>query len=87
MGKKRLLVKMMAQRDMAHLFTQPHQNYNQNIEQPHSELSEIELNGSVTTTELKKPHPASLVGGVQTWNGWFPHPLVVGENLGGISQE
>ena len=28
---------------------------------------EIKLNGSLTTTELKKPHPSRLVGGAQTW--------------------
>ena len=41
-----------------------------------SEPSEIKLNGSLTTTELKKPHPSRLVGGVQTWNGLVPHPHV-----------
>ena len=51
---------------MAHLFTQPHQNYNQNIEQPSTEPLEIELNGSLTIMELKKPHPSRLVQGVET---------------------
>ena len=32
------------------------------IQNHHLEPSEIELNGSVTTTELKKLHPSSLVG-------------------------
>ena len=53
----------------------------------HSEPTEIELNGSLTTTELKKPHPFRLAGGVQTRNGLVPHPCVVDKNLGGISQE
>ena len=46
----------------------------------HSELSEIELNGSLTTRELKKPHPSRLAGGVETWNGLVPHPRV-GEKI------
>ena len=53
----------------------------------HSEPSEIELNGSLTTMELKKPHPSRLVGGAPIWNGLFPHPHVVDKTLGGISQE
>ena len=53
----------------------------------HSETSEIELNGSLTTTELKKPHPSRLVGGVQMLDGLVPHPCVVDKNLGGLSQE
>ena len=53
----------------------------------HSEPSEIELNGSLTTTELKKPHPSRLVGGVQTENGLVSHPRVVDKSLGGISQD
>ena len=38
----------------------------------HSEPSDIKLNGSLTTTELKKPHPSRLVGGVETQNGLVP---------------
>ena len=30
----------------------------------HSEPSEIKLNESLTITELKKPHPSRLVGGM-----------------------
>ena len=33
----------------------------------------MELNGRLTTTELKKPHPSTLVGGAQTQNGLVPH--------------
>ena len=47
----------------------------------------MELNGSLTTTGLKKPHPSRLVGGVQTWNGLVPCPCMVDKNLGRISQE
>ena len=36
----------------------------------HSEPTKIKLNGSLTTTELKKPHPSRLVGGVKTWMSW-----------------
>ena len=50
-------------------------------------MSEIELNGSLTTTELKKLHPFRLVGGVETWNGLVPHPCVVDKSSGGISQQ
>ena len=53
----------------------------------HSELSEIKLNGSLTITELKKPHPSRLVRSMDTWNRLVPHPLVVDKNLGGISWE
>ena len=42
-----------------------------------SEPSKIELNGSLKTKELKKPHPLKLVGGVQMWNGLVSHPCVV----------
>ena len=38
----------------------------------HAGMSEMELNGSLTTTELKKPHPSRLVGGTQ--NGLAPRP-------------
>ena len=41
----------------------------------HLEPSETELNGSLTTMELKKPHPYRLVGGVQMWDGQVPHPI------------
>ena len=37
----------------------------------------IELNGSLTTKKLKKPHPSRMVGGAQMWNGLVPHPHVV----------
>ena len=57
---------------MAHLLTQPHQNYHHY----HSELSDIELNGSLTTMELKKTHPFTLVGGLETQNGLVSHPRV-----------
>ena len=40
----------------------------------HSELSEIDLNGSLTTMELKKPHPSKLVGEAQMWNRLLSHP-------------
>ena len=53
----------------------------------HSEPSEIELNGSLTTTELKKPHISRLIEGVHTWNGLVPHPHEVDKNLVRISQE
>ena len=39
-------------------------------------MSEIELNGSLTTTELKKPHPPRLVGGVQMQNS----PILTGHS-------
>ena len=47
----------------------------------------MELNGSLITMELKKPHPSKLVGGAQMWNWLVSHPHVVDKNLGGISQE
>ena len=53
----------------------------------HSEPSQIELNGSLTTTQLTKPHPSRLVGGMEMQNRLVPHPCVVDKNLGGISQE
>ena len=40
----------------------------------HSELSEIELNMSLITMELKKPHPSRLLGGAQTRNRLVPQP-------------
>ena len=40
----------------------------------------MELNGSLTTMEFKKPHPSRLVGGVQTQNG-------LDKNSRGITQE
>ena len=52
---------------MALLLTEPHQNYNK-LQNYHSELSEIELSGSLTTTELKKPHP-SRCKDAETWKG------------------
>ena len=62
---------------MAHLVTQPHQNYNQ-ITDHHSEPSGTELNGSPTTTELKKSHPSRLVEGQSFYS------RVVDKNSGGI---
>ena len=53
------------------LISKPYQGHIQ------SELSEIELNGSLTPMELKKPHPSRLTGGEETWNEWVPHPCVV----------
>ena len=50
-------------------------------------MSEIELNGSLTTMDLKKLYLSRLVGGVEMWNRLVPHPCVVDKNLGGISQE
>ena len=45
----------------------------------------MQLNGSLTTMELKKPHPSRLVEGAQTQNRLVPHPYVVDKNSGGIS--
>ena len=53
----------------------------------HSELLEIELNGSLKTTELKKPHPSRLGGGAQVWTVLVPHTHVMDKSSGGISQE
>ena len=53
----------------------------------HSEPSEIELNGSLTTTELKKPHPSRQVGDTEMQKGLVPHSYVVDKNSWGISQE
>ena len=53
----------------------------------HSELSEIKLNGSPTTTELQKPCPSRLVGGMRTQNRLVPHLGVVDKNLRGIPWE
>ena len=64
----------------------PHQNCNKIIKQP-SEPAEIKLNRSLTTTELKKPHPSRLVAGVETRNRLLPHTCVVDKNSGGISWE
>ena len=52
----------------------------------HSELSGTELNRSLTTMELKKPHPPRL-GGVEMQNGLIPHPCVVDKNSGAVSWE
>ena len=51
----------------------------------HSEPSEIKLNGSLTSMELKKPHPSRLVGRVELWNSLVPHSCQVDKNSGGIS--
>ena len=37
-------------------------------------LTETELNGSLTTMELKEPHPSRLGGGAQTQNRLVPDP-------------
>ena len=76
-----------AQTDMATPFIQPHQNYNKNIQPPSFRTVRIELNGSLTTTELKKPQLSRLVGGVQTKNELVSHPRVVDKNSEGISWE
>ena len=78
---------MVVQVNMACFLAQLHQNYNSNIEQPSLKPSEIELSGSLTIKELKKPHPSRLVGGVKVWNSLVPHPCVVDKNSGGISQK
>ena len=49
----------------------------------HSQLSEIELNGNVTTTELKKPHQSRRVGDAEMQNRWVPHPCMVDKNQEG----
>ena len=54
---------------------------------PSVRTSEIKLNGSLTTTELKKPHPSRLVGGAQTQNWLVLYPHVVDKNSGGIYRE
>ena len=38
-------------------------------------------------TELKKPHPSRLGGGVEMWNGLVPHTHVVDNNPEGITWE
>ena len=43
----------------------------------HSEPSEVELNGSLTTAELKKPHPSRLIGVAEMWNRLGPNPCMV----------
>ena len=63
----------------AHILAQPHQNYN--YINCHSEPSQIELNGSLTTIDLKKPHPSRLVGGAETQNKLVPHVHEVDKNL------
>ena len=45
----------------------------------------MELNGSLTTMELKKP--SRLVGGTGMWDGLVPCTCVVDKNSGGISQK
>ena len=52
----------------------------------HSEPSEIKLNGSLITTELKKPHESRLVSRAELERD-DSHPHVMDKNLGGISQE
>ena len=69
---------------MALFDAQPHRNYDKIIKQP---LLRNQPEWSLTTMELKKPHPSKLVGGVEVWNGLVPHTRVVDKNLGGISQE
>ena len=53
----------------------------------HSKLSEIKLNGSPTTMELKKPHPSRPLGGAEMPKGLVPYPHLLDKNSGGISQE
>ena len=53
----------------------------------HSELSEIELNESLITIELKKAHPSRLVKGMEKWNRLVPHTHVVDKNSGRKTQE
>ena len=43
----------------------------------HSQPPEIELNGSLTTAELKKPHPSRLIGVAEMWNRLGPNPCMV----------
>ena len=50
-------------------------------------MSEIRLNGNLTTTELRKPHPSRQVSGAEMSNGLAPHSCVVDKYSGGISQE
>ena len=73
---------MAAQADTAHLFAESHQNPTTLQNNHHAEQSEIEWNGSLTTTELKKPHLSRLVGVTHTQSGLVPHPCVVDKNLG-----
>ena len=40
------------------------------------------MNGSLTTAELKKPHPSRLVEGAEMRNGLVPHPNMVDKNFG-----
>ena len=53
----------------------------------HSGTLEIELNGSLTTMELKKPYPPRQVGGAQMRTRLVPNTHVVDENSGEISQK
>ena len=46
----------------------------------------MELNGSLTNTELDKPHPSRLLGGAEMWSQLVPHAHV-DKNSGGISWE
>ena len=57
---------MAAQVNMADILAKPHQNATQLENNHHSEPSEIKFNGSVTTMQLKKPHPSRLARGVET---------------------
>ena len=41
------------------------------------------MNGSLTTTELKKPHPPRMARGVETWNRPVLHPCMVDKNSKG----
>ena len=45
------------------------------------------MNGSLTTTELKRSYPSRPVRGAETWNELVPHPRVMDKNSGGISWE
>ena len=84
---RRLLVKMWYKQTMLTSLLN-HIKVATKIQKNHqSEPSEIELNDSLTTMELKKPYPSRLGGGVEMWNGLVPHPCVVDKNLEGISRE
>lgn len=47
----------------------------------------MELNQSLTTTELEKPQPSRLVGGARMWNRLVTHPCVVDKYLEWIVRE
>ena len=76
---------MVAQVNTARFLTQPHQHYNQNIEQPSlrtvknrvewkSDKYRIQETTSIQTGKTIYP------GGAETQNGLVPHPCVVDKN-------